>query len=51
MGGDVHMSMNFHRKGEARRAVELRQMNASAVRRGLPALIIAAEKREERRSK
>jgi hypothetical protein len=45
------MAMNFHRKSEARRAVELRQQNASAIKRGLPALIVAAEKREERRAK
>jgi hypothetical protein len=45
------MAINYHRKGEARRAVELRQQNASAIKRGLPALVIAAERKEERRSK
>jgi hypothetical protein len=45
------MAINYHRKGERRLAVTLRQQNASAIKRGLPALIVAAEKREERRSK
>jgi hypothetical protein len=45
------MTTTQHRKGEARRAVELRQQNASAIKRGLPPLIVAAEKREERRTK
>lgn len=40
------MAMPFHVKGEARAAVQLRQQNASAIRRGLPALVATAEKKE-----
>lgn len=45
------MAINYHRKSERRRAVALRQQNASVIKRGLPALIITAERKEERRSK
>jgi hypothetical protein len=45
------MAINYHRKSEARRAVELRQRNASAIKRGLTPLVLAAERKEGRRSK
>jgi hypothetical protein len=40
------MAIQYHVKGGRRRARELRQQNASAIRRGRPALIITSEKKE-----
>jgi hypothetical protein len=47
------MAIVYARKGEARRAVELRQRNASAIRRGRTPLVIAAttERKEGKRGK